>query len=140
MHGVLCAYFDFVDRADQDGAFRLVFESDLVNDPAVRSRVEGVSQKTMEAVAITVASDTGSTRQAPICSPQRSPAPPKWRPDGGSAGRPVGREGAIDLMEALMWRGISNFPEQDYVRSLTAQGLRRREPDHSTSVGATTDE
>jgi AcrR family transcriptional regulator len=58
IHAVLSAYFAFVDRDDHDGAFRLIFESDLVNDPAVRERVESVTQKTMEAVADTVAADT----------------------------------------------------------------------------------
>src|SRR5215475_4328540 len=39
IHGVLSAYFSFVDRSEHDGAFRLIFESDLVNEPAVRQRV-----------------------------------------------------------------------------------------------------
>src|SRR3982751_4574593 len=43
IHGVLSAYFAFVDRSDHDGAFRLIFESDLVNEPAVRERVARVS-------------------------------------------------------------------------------------------------
>ena len=34
----IAAYFDFVD--DESGAFRLVFESDLRNEPAVRERVD----------------------------------------------------------------------------------------------------
>ncbi len=59
IHGVLSAYFGFVDRDDHDGAFRLIFESDLVNEPAVRQRVESVTEKTMQAVADTVAADTG---------------------------------------------------------------------------------
>ena len=39
---VLSAYFAFVGREDAGGsvgAFRLIFESDLVNDPQVRRRV-----------------------------------------------------------------------------------------------------
>ncbi len=114
VHGVLSAYFDFVDRADQDGAFRLIFESDLVNDPAVRSRVEGVTQKTAEAVAITVASDTGideaSAHLLAISLTGAAQVAARW---WLNAGRPVSRDAAIDLLEALMWRGISNFPKHD---------------------------
>src|SRR5690348_16120048 len=64
IHGVLTAYFEFVDRDDEDGAFRLIFETDLGNEPSVRSRVEGVTQKTMQAVADVVAVDTGLDRAA----------------------------------------------------------------------------
>ena len=45
VHGVLTAYFDFVDRGEEDGAFRLIFETDLGNEPAVRDRVEAVAQQ-----------------------------------------------------------------------------------------------
>src|ERR1700761_5487759 len=64
VHGVVSAYFDFVDgesRGD-DGAFRLIFETDLGNEPAVRARVARVADLTMRAVADTVASDTGLDR------------------------------------------------------------------------------
>ncbi|MFZ8980368.1 MAG: TetR/AcrR family transcriptional regulator, partial [Candidatus Nanopelagicales bacterium] len=37
VRGAVSAYFGFVD--DPDGAYRLVFESDLTNEPAVRYRV-----------------------------------------------------------------------------------------------------
>ena len=62
IHGVLSAYFGFVDRDGSDGAFRLIFETDLGNEPAVRARVEAVSEQTMKAVADTVAGDTGLDR------------------------------------------------------------------------------
>ena len=67
----VAAYFDFVDGEDRgdDGAFRLIFESDLGNDPAVRERVDRVARLTMRAVADTVASDTGlSLAQAELLS------------------------------------------------------------------------
>jgi len=56
----IAAYFDFVD--DPGGAFRLVFESDLRNDPAVRERVERSLQLSVEALADTIARDTGLPR------------------------------------------------------------------------------
>src|SRR5207248_6202787 len=64
VHNVLTAYFDFVDGEDRgdEGAFRLIFESDLGNEPAVRERVDRVARLTMQAVADTVAADTGLSR------------------------------------------------------------------------------
>src|SRR5215213_512295 len=55
--GAVRAYFDFVDHESE--AFRLVFESDLRNDPQVRERVERVEQGCIEAVTDTIISDTG---------------------------------------------------------------------------------
>src|SRR6185437_5918827 len=43
------AYFDFVD--DPSGAYQLVFESDLRNEPAVRARVEGSLTECVNAIA-----------------------------------------------------------------------------------------
>src|SRR5262245_37558500 len=42
VHNAVSAYFDFVDSEgpDDQGAFRLVFETDLRNEPAVRERLE----------------------------------------------------------------------------------------------------
>ena len=54
------AYFDFVDHESE--AFRLVFESDLRNEPAVRERVERVEQGCIEAITDTIMSDTGVSR------------------------------------------------------------------------------
>lgn len=54
------AYFDFVDHESE--AFRLVFESDLRNDPAVRQRVERVEQGCIAAITDTIISDTGVSR------------------------------------------------------------------------------
>jgi AcrR family transcriptional regulator len=113
IHGVLSAYFDFVDRDDHDGAFRLIFESDLVNDPDVRQRVERVTRKTMNAVADTVAADTGLSRpEAELLATALTGSAQvvaRWWLDSE---RPVPRERAIMLLESLLWRGISNFPRQ----------------------------
>ena len=40
VQATISAYFEFVAR--KSGAYRLVFESDLVNDPEVRSRIDVV--------------------------------------------------------------------------------------------------
>lgn len=113
IHGVLTAYFDFVDRDDEDGAFRLIFETDLGNEPAVRNRVEAVTQKTMQAVADTVAGDTGLDRaSAELLSTALTGAAQVAARWWLASERPVAQEDAIYLLESLLWRGISNFPRQ----------------------------
>ena len=111
IHGVLSAYFAFVDRSDHDGAFRLIFESDLVNEPAVRDRVDNVTQKTMEAVAGVVASDTGLGRaEAELLATGLTGAAQVAARWWLSTDRPMSKVEAVRLLEALLWRGISNFP------------------------------
>jgi AcrR family transcriptional regulator len=113
IHGVLSAYFGFVDRDDHDGAFRLIFETDLNNDPGVRARVERVTQQTMAAVADVVASDTGLDRaQAELLATGLTGAAQVAARWWLSNERPMPKEQAVALLEALMWRGISNFPRQ----------------------------
>lgn len=111
IHGVLTAYFNFVDNEGSDGAFRLIFETDLGNEPAVRARVEAVSEKTMKAVADTVAGDTGLHRaSAELLSTALTGAAQvaaRWWLDRD---RPMTMEQAVLLLESLLWRGISNFP------------------------------
>jgi hypothetical protein len=113
IHGVLTAYFEFVDRDDEDGAFRLIFETDLGNEPSVRTRVEAVTQKTMQAVADTVAADTGLDRAsaellATALTGAAQVAARWWL----ASERPVSQADAVGLLEGLLWRGISNFPRQ----------------------------
>ncbi len=113
IHGVLTAYFEFVDRDDEDGAFRLIFETDLGNEPSVRTRVEAVTQKTMQAVADTVAEDTGLDRAsaellATALTGAAQVAARWWL----ASDRPLSQTDAVGLLEGLLWRGISNFPRQ----------------------------
>jgi AcrR family transcriptional regulator len=113
IHGVLSAYFAFVDRSDHDGAFRLIFESDLVNEPAVRDRVENVTKRTMLAVADTVASDTGlSQAEAQLLATALTGAAQVAARWWLAEERPISQDDAIRLLESLLWRGISNFPRQ----------------------------
>ncbi len=118
IHGVLSAYFDFVARDDGEGsvstgAFRLIFESDLVNDPEVRTRVDSVTQKTMTAVADTVAADTGLARaEAELLATALTGAAQVAARWWLASERPVPQDAAVHLLEQLLWRGISNFPRQ----------------------------
>src|ERR671921_1729832 len=109
--GAVRAYFDFVDHESE--AFRLVFESDLRNDPQVRERVERVEQGCIAAVTDTVVSDTGVNQAAaaPLASGLVGAA-------GQSAqywlatGRQTAKGDAEALVATLVWRGIATFPLQ----------------------------
>jgi len=115
VHNAVSAYFDFVDGdgPDDQGAFRLVFETDLRNEPAVRERVERTSRLCMEAIADTIAADTGLPRpQAELLSVALtglSEMAARWWLD---TERSVPKAEAVRLLETLAWRGISHFPRQ----------------------------
>jgi AcrR family transcriptional regulator len=113
VHNAVTAYFDFVDGEDADvqGAFRLVFETDLRNEPAVRDRIAQVSRMCMEAVADTIAADTGLPRHQvellSVAVTGTSEVAARWWLESDRA---LPKSDAIRLVEGLVWRGISNFP------------------------------
>ena len=108
----VAVYFDFVDGEGSDrGAFRLVFESDLRNDPAVRERVERMSQACVDAIAETIAHDTGyRAEEAQLLSFGLSglmEVGARWwlsSPDR------IAKDRAVELLLGLAWRGISGSP------------------------------
>ncbi|HEY3715758.1 MAG TPA: TetR/AcrR family transcriptional regulator [Jatrophihabitantaceae bacterium] len=116
VHGVLSAYFDFVDGTARSapGAFRLIFETDLGKEPAVRDRVERSTREIMHAVADTVAGDTGLDRaRAELLAMTLTggaQVAARWWLDNDRA---VPHADAVLLLESLLWRGISHFPRQD---------------------------
>ena len=115
---MVSAYFDFVDgesRGD-DGAFRLIFETDLGNEPAVRERVERAAEQTMRAVSETVAADTGldpaSAELLSVALTGAGQVAARWWLASASSpsGPPLPKQTAVTLIESLLWRGISSFP------------------------------
>ncbi|MEU8568323.1 TetR/AcrR family transcriptional regulator [Streptomyces pathocidini] len=103
------AYFAYVE--DEGGAFRLVFESDLTNEPAVRDRVDKVSLDCAKAVSGVIAEDTDiPSDQAMLlavglCGMAQITAR-YWL----GAGQKLPRDAAAKLVSALSWRGIAGFP------------------------------
>ncbi|MDQ2682982.1 MAG: TetR/AcrR family transcriptional regulator [Chloroflexota bacterium] len=109
--GAVRAYFDFVDHESE--AFRLVFESDLRNDPQVRERVERVEQGCIEAVTDTIISDTGvSPDSAALLASGLVGAAGQSAQYWLATGRRVPKDEAEALAAALIWRGIASFPLQ----------------------------
>lgn len=108
--GVVNAYFAFVE--DPRGAYRLVFESDLVNDAKVRERVDAADSALARQTASVIAEDTGlNDEQAMLLASGMQGlvqvAARRWLHAG--EGR-VSREEAAELIASLAWRGISGFP------------------------------
>lgn len=112
----VAAYFDFVDGegTEGEGAFRLVFESDLRNDAAVKARVEAMTQGCVDAIAETIAHDTGyRAEEAQLLSIGLSglmEVGARWwltSPDR------IPKERAVELLMGLAWRGISGTPRTD---------------------------
>jgi AcrR family transcriptional regulator len=111
VNGAVRAYFDFVDHESE--AFRLVFESDLRNDPQVRERVERVEQGCIAAVTDTIISDTGvSIDHAELLASGLVGAAGQSAQFWLANGRRTPKAEAEALVAALIWRGIASFPLQ----------------------------
>ena len=107
--GAVRAYFDFVDH--ESGAFRLVLESDLRNEPAVRERVDRVEQGCIEAITDTIISDTGfSQAHAQLLASGLVGAAETAAQFWLASGRQVPKAEVEALLASLSWRGIASFP------------------------------
>ncbi|MBM9507685.1 TetR/AcrR family transcriptional regulator [Actinacidiphila acididurans] len=103
------AYFAYVE--DEGGAFRLVFESDLTNEPAVRERVDKVSLQCAEAISEVIAEDTGLPRdQAMLLAVGLGGLSQIVARNWLASDSQVSRDTALHLLTSLAWRGIAGFP------------------------------
>ncbi len=103
------AYFDFVD--DPGGAFRLIFESDLTNESAVRERVDRTNDACAELMSKVIAEDTGLTESEAMLlaaglTGMAQTAARHWLREDGR----IDKENAARLVSTLGWRGISGIP------------------------------
>lgn len=102
------SYLEFVD--DPDGAYRLVFSSDLTNEPEVRARMAHLDQEVIRRIAAVIKEDTGlNESQAKLLGAGlhglAQVASTAW------LGNPaINRDEAVELLSSLAWRGISGFP------------------------------
>lgn len=107
--GCIAAYFDYVDRADS--GYRLVLESDLRNEPAVRARLQRSQGRAVHAIADTIAKYTAvGPDDAQLLSVGlvglAEVSARYWLTNGG----PPDKAEATRLLGALAWRGIGGFP------------------------------
>ena len=105
-------FYDYV--ANARGAFRLVFESDLTNEPSVREQLDRVTGTCAEEITKVIHEDTGLSDEASrllavslVGMAQVSAR--FWLDSEGEI--PEGEAAA--LVAGLAWRGISRFPRAD---------------------------
>ena len=108
----VAAYFTFV--ADNDQAYRLIFESDLRGQAEVERIVERATDDCISAITDTITTDTGvDVERARLLASGMvglsQVSARYWMQQSPH----VSRAEAIELLSALMWRGISRFPRQD---------------------------
>ena len=106
------AYFNFIESEGE--AFRLLFESDMSVEPAVRERLNRMTYDCAAAVSAVISLDTGLPREEAmllgvglIGSVQVTAR--HWL-DRDSK---LSRETATNLLTNILWRGISGFPRTD---------------------------
>jgi AcrR family transcriptional regulator len=112
VHRAVQAYFAFV--ADEGQAFRLIFESDLRDQPEVASVVDRATEACIAAITDTITADTGvdqaSARLLASGLVGLSQVGARyWLAQGDS----IPQAQAVELLSALAWRGISHFPRQE---------------------------
>src|SRR3954447_13000187 len=104
--GAVRAHFDFVDHESE--AFRLILESDLRTDPAVRERVAKVEQGCIDAITHTIISDTGVSRErAELLASGLVGAAEVTAQFWLAGGRQLPKSEAVALVASLNWRGIA---------------------------------
>jgi AcrR family transcriptional regulator len=105
-------FYDYV--ANAGGAFRLVFESDLTNEPAVREQVDRVLSTCAEEITKVIHEDTGlPTEEARLLAVSLvgmgQVSARYWLDTEGQ----IDQHSAAQLVASLAWRGISGFPLSD---------------------------
>jgi AcrR family transcriptional regulator len=112
VEATMAVFFDYV--ASDTGAFKLVFESDLTNEPAVREHVERVTSETAALVARLVREDTGlpdeAARLLAVSLVGMAQVSARfWLTEAGG----ITRSDAAALVAGLAWRGIAGYPLSD---------------------------
>ena len=105
-------FYDYVTAPD--GAFRLVFESDLTNEPAVRAQVDRVTLESARLIAGVIADDTGLPEEqsqllAVSLVGMGQVSARFWLQEAGT----MSQDEAAALVASLAWRGIGGYPRHD---------------------------
>lgn len=106
------AFFAYVDH--DTGAFRLVFESDLTNEPAVREHIDRVTIECARLIGEVIHDDTGlpadAARLLAVSLVGMAQVSARfWVTDAGG----LDRDQAVALVSALAWRGIRGYPKTE---------------------------
>ena len=112
----MTAFYDYVAR--EEGAFRLVFESDLTNEPAVRERVDRVTSECAGLIAPLIEDDTGlAAAQARLLAVSlvgmAQVSARFWLDERLHEHAGIDQHQAAALVAGLAWRGIGGYPITD---------------------------
>lgn len=110
------AFFSYV--ASEQGEFRLVFESDLTNEPAVRERIDHVTRECSNLIAHVIHDDTGlpdeaSQLLAVALVGMGQVSARFWLQDRLAGSDTIEQGDAAGLVAGLAWRGIRGYPRTD---------------------------
>jgi AcrR family transcriptional regulator len=106
------AFYEYI--GSHDGAFRLVFESDLTNEPAVRNAVDRVTAECAAMITEVIHDDTGlpgeAARLLAVSLVGMAQVSARfWLTDAAGISKPD----AVALVSDLAWRGIRGYPLTD---------------------------
>ena len=109
VHATVDAYFAFIEKDGE--AFRLLFESDMSVEPSVRERLNRMTYDCAAAASAVISLNTGLPREASMLLGvgmigYAQVTARHWL-DRDST---LTREQAVELVNNMMWRGISGFP------------------------------
>lgn len=105
------AYFTFIESEGE--AFRLLFESDMSVEPQVRQRLDRMTYDCAAAVSAVISMDTGLPKEAAMLLAvgmigTAQVTARHWIERDSK----LSEKEAVDLVYAIMWRGISGFPQK----------------------------
>ncbi len=108
----MAAFYAYV--AADGGAFRLVFESDLTSEPAVREHVERVTTECAAMIADVIHDDTGlpgeASRLLAVSLVGMAQVSARfWISEAAG----INQAEAVELVSGLAWRGIRGYPLTD---------------------------
>jgi AcrR family transcriptional regulator len=110
------AFYTYV--ASEEGEFRLVFESDLTNEPAVRQRIDRVTTECAGLIAHVIHDDTGlpddQCRLLAVALVGMGEVSARfWLEDRAQGRDTIEQDTAAGLVAGLAWRGIRGYPRSD---------------------------
>ncbi|MGN6250632.1 MAG: TetR/AcrR family transcriptional regulator [Marmoricola sp.] len=112
----MTAFYQYV--ASEEGAFRLVFESDLTNEAAVRERIDRVTSECAGLIAPLIEDDTGlPAAQARLLAVSLvgmgQVSARFWLDEQLLERSGIDQHQAAALVAGLAWRGIGGYPRNE---------------------------
>ncbi len=116
VQATIARWYDYV--SEESAAFRLVFESDLTNEPTVRQQIDRVLHESAALIAEVIQEDTGMPKAGShllaVSLVGMGQIGARYWLDNNST---LSKDEAIQLASGLAWRGIGGFPRSDEDKS-----------------------